>query len=451
MDPIRCYNYDSFPLETKFGWMQTGAGANAAAGFGRMLAQLAADFAAADTNIRAGLRRRGIDGWAGHAARVANAAIGASVTTLAAHSERATSGSGAANHYGDSFAATKNAIPAPPEHSIGHALASETASRFAGGVAIPGPGVVIGYGAGVAADYVQQLAAYRKADELANDALREHEVTTRRVLAAFHGVVAGGPAEGAHPGVVPTARPSAGIRMPRPPATGGSDAHGATGSGAVPGHASGTTYPDSGLDGAGINEPPINKPGTVEAGNGGSRAGEPPTGGPATGADNGQPGHRPTVPTSWTPLPALGTAADPGGSGSYLSDRQAPDHPDPRSRPMATGNFPATMPALPDSGGPANRTPYRDGYRPLAPRPPGPMATADPVAEMARAGAATDRSRAGAVPLTPGAGGLAGHEREHRNNHFLPDDSPFRADDDLIGIPPPVIGTDYARPGEPRR
>ena len=186
MDEIPCFFYESTPLEQKYEWMRSGPGGAASIGFGDDLARLAADFTAADANIGQKLLRRGLGAeWQGQAATAADGALNRAAAVVAANAAPGNAGRDSAHRYGDSFEVAKNAIPRPPSvgqnswwgsraDELGTALNDTFGSTF-----------------GVQSDYAKRLAAHQTADQAANDALRQHESTTRTVLAAYQSAITG--------------------------------------------------------------------------------------------------------------------------------------------------------------------------------------------------------------------------------------------------------------------
>src|ERR1700761_9034873 len=70
------HRYEGYSLETKYGWLQRGQGADAVTDGADFLAKLAGDFAESERTIRTALGRLGVS-WHGVAAEQAAAALGA--------------------------------------------------------------------------------------------------------------------------------------------------------------------------------------------------------------------------------------------------------------------------------------------------------------------------------------------------------------------------------------
>jgi hypothetical protein len=423
MDAIPTFNYDAYPLEQKHQWMQSGPGASAAIGFGDGLSQLGADFAASDTNVGNNLIQRKLaDDWQGRASSAAGDAVNRAATSLAGTATPGNTGGASSQRYGDSFTATKNAIPAAPsvgENSWWGRAADELGSELDD---------MFGTTFGVQSDYSKRLAAYRAADQAANDALRAHEQTTRTALTTYQtaittpaAAVTGGPGDrpgGGGPGGGGPGAGGGGTGGAGPSRTGpGGPGAGTGGRGGAdrPGGPGPTGPPPGGTSPAGVppvGPPPASPPPT--GGTGPTRPNGPPTAprDPAVfapGPDAGPGPHRPAPEPAAVPPPVLPPIVGyPGGAGTG----------------HAGGPGVSPLPARP--GG---------GAEPSGGRGPGPGAEPGP--------AASSGTRLGAGPGPMpfggfGAGGLGGQPRDHRNNVFIPDDEPFRVEfDDLT---PPVIG-----------
>jgi len=441
MDDIPCFYYESASLAQKYQWMHSGPGGSAAVGFGDGLAQLAADFNASDANIGRNLvqRRLGTE-WQGQAATSATEALNRAATAIAANAAPGNTGRDSSHQYGDSFNATRNAIQLVPDAGANSWWGRQA---DAAGTALND---TFGSTFGVQSDYSQRLAAYRAADQVANDALYKHETTSRTVLAAYQGAITG---QAAAPTTdrAGTGSDQAPHGGPPPSAHGGPVAGGPGAAGVTPTSAAGGSGPGSG---SGRTDPTGTGPGGVAG------AGRP---------GDGQTTEVPTTaPAGFTPLsPASGAPAglQPGPTGGFV-----PAGP-------GAGSVPPPLPPLDGgfAGGPGNGGAGYGGAGYGGPaggaagyggeggygggRSPAPRGGAGALAEGAgRApaggyGSGGEVGRAGAsagpagMPMG-GGGAAAGEDREHHNTVFLPDDEPFRVDfDDVTGA---VIGL----PDEPR-
>jgi hypothetical protein len=448
MDKIPCFYYESASLGQKYQWMHTGPGGSAAVGFGDGLAQLAADFNASDANIGRNLveRRLGTE-WQGQAATAATEALNRAATAIAANAAPGNTGRDSSHQYGDSFNATRNAIQLVPDAGANSWWGRQA---DAAGTALND---TFGSTFGVQSDYSQRLAAYRAADQAANDALYKHETTSRTVLTAYQGAITG---QAAAPG---SGRAGTGDDQPT---------HGGPPPGAHGGPAAGTSGAAAAGPAAGVGAAGGPGPGS------GTGRTDPTGAGPggAAGAGRHDAGQGPEAPTTapagFTPLgPVSGAPAglQPGPTGGYV-----PAGP-------AAGSVPPPLPPLDGGygGGPGyggagyGSTGYGGtgyggrvdgasggggGYG--GSRSPAPRGGTGPLTEGAGRASASGSYGAGgevgrAAPSTGpagmpmgGAGAAGGEDREHRNTVFLPDDEPFRVDfDDVTGA---VIGL----PEEPR-
>lgn len=409
MKSIGTYLYDGFPLETKHAWMQTGPGVSAATLLSDALAQLSADFGAADANIGRNFIKRKVGAeWTGQAAEGAAAAIDRAAAALAAQGHAGQAGSGSVDQYGQSFVATKNAIPEPPRHGVGSALASSSAGTGAvKGAAALGPvGAAVGYGAGAASDYFNQQAAYQQADQRANDALLAHEQNTRGALTAFQNAI---DSDANQPSTTSSASadPSAISSQQTTPA-------------------------------GGTGQPGGAPPGGAAAGAGGAQqpSGAVPSGGSGPGATG--PSGAPLAPR---PTGALdGMVRTPNGS--FV----------PAANVASSGTAAPPMPPV-GGGYPGNGGGHRTGLggglaQPLTARGTGALPTDTRVNGFGAAPSESveRQSGRGGVPVG-GVGGVGkgGEDKEHRNDVYIPDDSPFRLtdDDDELGVVPSVITPEY--------
>jgi hypothetical protein len=419
MELIPCFNYEAFPLEQKYQWMRNGPGGAASVGFGDGLAQLAADFnASADTVGRNLLERRlGVD-WQGQAATAANDALNQAAGVVAASAVPGDAGRSSSHQYGDSFTSTKNSIPAPPSVGENSFLGSLADHTFAGTF-------------GVQSDYSKRLAAYRAADQAANDALVQHENTSRAALTAYGGAVTGqtqAPAAGAGGGAGPrVGGPGSGV-----PAGG-------------PGDGSGGGLAGPGKGGGG----PAGSGAGHGAGRGPGGAGHGP---PSVGAGHPSPMPPRTTPATVSPVdpvpdPLSGRQGG-GWGGAPLAAGQG--HTPPASLPPPAPPPPVVPPLAAD---PPPRHPAGGGEgRALSPRGGG-LAPVDRVGGGGPADGVRVRStgmpptapasgRTGAAgyppPIGPIAAGAGREDRLHRTTVYLPDDEPFRVE--LDDVTPSVIG-----------
>jgi hypothetical protein len=447
MEEIPCFYYESVPLEQKYQWMHTGPGGVASIGFGDGLAQLAADFNASDDHIGRNLvqRRLGTE-WQGQAATAATEALNRAASAIAANAAPGNAGRDSSHQYGDSFNTTRNAIQLAPDagqnswwgrqaDAAGSALNDTFGSTF-----------------GVQSDYTERLAAYRAADQAANDALYKHETTSRKVLTAYQNAITGqaaapglsqagtgsdqpahgGPATGAHGG----------------PAAGGARAAGAAPAGgagaAAGGHASGAGRGDA----AGAGPGGVGGAGHSGAGHGTQAPATPPAFTPLAPASAGSPALQPGPTGGYVPAgPGVGSAPPPplppldggfagpgyaGGTGYAGGSGYGAGGGGFGGGPGSTGGGSA--------GGAARSLAPRGGAGSLA-EGTGRASVAGGFGEVGRTGAPAG------MPMGGAGGGAAGQDREHRNSVYLPDDEPFRVDfDDVTGS---VIGLPDD-PDEPR-
>jgi hypothetical protein len=382
---------------------------------------LAADFAATDVNIGQGFMRRRLPEWTGQAAQAANLALDAASTSVAGSGRTGQTGGGSADRYGESFTNTKNQIPEPPSRTFGAALAGPDAAGYAAkGAKVIGPvGGAIGFGAGAAVDWVKEQMAYRQADQRANDVLKAHEGNTRDALTAFQTAIGDDPQQ---PGTTPPPGPGNSIdpgRQVTPPGRGKPAIPDSRGSTPTP-HPGSQQHP-------GGTDPSNTDPSSTHPDN--------------TDPGAKQPGTRPsgpalpqrTAPSSWT-LPPLPPAASPQPNDlvrlpndTLVPRANLPAHGYPQYTPLPPGPLAPRTPVAP-------RTP---GY------PRGPVSQSENLGGAAAAAAAKAETGGGLPMGGMGAGaGKGEQERLHRNNTFIPDDSPFRFTDEELGVVPAVIGPD---------
>jgi hypothetical protein len=458
MEEIPCFYYDSIPLEQKYQWMRSGPGGAASIGFGDGLAQLAADFNSSDVNIGRNLlqRRLGTE-WQGQAASAATEALNRASAAIAANAVPSTTGRDSSHQYGDSFNAAKNAIQPMPDAGQNSWWGRQA---DAAGASLND---TFGNTFGVQSDYSKRLAAYRAADQAANDALVRHETTTRTVLTAYQNAITGHAPADVGPKSAPGATPH-----------GGAGGHGAGGPGAA------RAGSRAGGAGAGAG-------GSSGAGGAGA------VGGAHHGADSGA-GAAATLPsTSAPPTPAPTTAPagftplNPPGGGSLMpgpSGGFVPTGPVSGAGSTPPSSIPPPLPPLGGSYGGAGADRHdgsggarqggagysgagysgagyggvgyggaggehggagSGGGRPLSPRGGG-MPPGEPAGRFAGGGPSEGAGRAGGPAGMAGGGmggmggGMGGHgqEREHRNSVFIPDDEPFRVE--FYDVTPSVIG-----------
>jgi hypothetical protein len=452
MDEMPCFNWPAFPLATKYAWMQQGRGAAGSVNFGTRLAHLATEFSQTDARMRQALSPVG-GNWDGRAASAATAAATAAASVVSANAAPATTGQSSSHQYGDSFTTTRNAIPNPAEVGRGGFWGD-----VAGGLRAAGGGVGAVLGAGV--DYVHQLVAEKQADDTANQALTQHDSTSRTTLAAYSGAITG------HVSAPPNTRGSGDQVSPGHGPVGGPGGAGSGGAGS--GGASGVPGPTAGAGasgggagaaGSGSGSAAGGGPGSGAGGAAGPGGGTG-SGGSGSGAGGTSAGGLPTgpavtTPSGWTPLNPVNPTANPlvpGPNGGlvpptpgYQPPASTPSFPTPALPPLGTGGGPhAGIGAHAGAG-------YAGGYggagHPLAERggPATPAGTGRPgTGGGTPGGAATAGERAGGAGGMPmggmGGAGRSGQDKDHRNNIFIPDDEPFRVEfDDLSDA---VIGPD---------
>jgi hypothetical protein len=417
---------------------------------------LAADFNASDANIGRNLlqRRLGTE-WQGQAATAATEALNRAAAAIAANAVPSTTGRDSSHQYGDSFNAAKNAIQPVPDAGQNSWWGRQA---DAAGASL---NVTFGSTFGVQSDYSKRLAAYRAADQAANDALVRHETTTRTVLTAYQNAITG-PAAADGPKAVPGATPHGDAGGP---GAGGSGA-GTGGRGA----AGGQHGADPGA-GAAASTPPT-LPSTAAPSTAAPSTAAPSTTAPATAA----PPTPTTAPAGFAPLNAPGGGSlMPGPSGGFVptGPGSGAGSPPPSSIPPplpplgggygGSGGYGGAGPDRHD--GPGGARPSGTGYggagyggaggehggagsgggRPLSPRGGG-LPSGEPAGRFAVGGPSEGAGRAGGPAGMAGGGmggmggGMGGHgqEREHRNSVFIPDDEPFRVEFD--DVTPSVIG-----------
>ena len=453
-------NWAAYSLRGKYQMMHEGPGSEAVAPAARTLGVLAPEFGVSSDKIQAALRGTGAE-WQGQAATAFSRTMRQAAEWAQRSSQASKAGADQVHGYGSSYDTTRNKIPSPVEigeNSFLGQLADETGGALRDS---------FGSTFGVQSDYAKRVAAHRAADEMANQALVQHENLTRQAVASF-----------------PESQPTPPITNPAASATsvgghgaggGGMDTSGGVGSGG--GHG-GAAHPGDSTPTASAGWTPVNPPAGArpDGGPGGSAGRGGPPGAPApdyagTGIAGapapvrplpaGGGGWRPSAPPLPTGTWGLGTAGPgfgPGGSGlSPAGSGYGPSGPSSGARPsygsagtsgygagshgtsgygMSGGQGAGGMRELGARGGPAFAEPSgRPGLGP-----PGLLAEG----AAAGRGVAGMGGMAGMPPMMGGAG-LRGQELEHHNNVFIPSDEPFAVDpgDDLV---PPVLGEPGAQP-----
>ena len=172
------HRYEGYSLETKYGWLQRGQGADAVTDGADFLAKLAGDFAESERTIRTALGRLGVS-WHGVAAEQAAAALGAAADWARGGAVSSAGGSSSIGEYGESFARLRSRVAEPP--------APARSSRPGAVLGGPPDAVSPDFGAvsGLRSDYRRDLAEYQRLDRAANDALYAHEAQVRAAVRAF--------------------------------------------------------------------------------------------------------------------------------------------------------------------------------------------------------------------------------------------------------------------------
>jgi len=460
-------NWAAYSLLGKYQMMHDGPGSEAVAPAASTLGVLAPEFGVSSDKIQAALHGTGVE-WQGKAATAFTSTMRQAAQWAQRSSRASKAGADQVQGYGSSYDTARNKIPSPVEigeNSFLGQLADETGGALRDS---------FGSTFGVQSDYAKRVAAHRAADEVANQALAQHENLTRQAVASF-----------------PDSEPAAPITNPAASATsagghgagsGGMDAGGGRGSGGYgdPAHLGDSTPT------ANAGWTPVQPP-----------AGTPPGGGPGGGAGSGGapvPGHTgngvggvpapvgplPTGGGGWRPSTPLrpsgawgGGTAGYGGLGGSGFGSSAPSYglggasngarPSYGAGGHGTSGYGAGSSGASGYGASGYRTgggpgsdgaPGSGGVRELAAR--GGPGFAEPsgrpglgmhgvLAEGALAGRgpAGMGGMAGMPPMMGGAG-LRGQELEHHNNVFIPSDEPFAVDaDDLV---PPVLGEPGAQP-----
>lgn len=426
-ETIGIYNYPGHTLQEKYGWMQQGKGVAAAEAAAEGLGKMAPEFVESSDIVQHGLRKIGVN-WTGLAASAAAGDLQEVARWAASNGQASQSGGAQVQRYGTSFAEAKAKVAKPVEVGenswwgrqadvLGQALDQSFGSTF-----------------GVQSDYAKRVAAYRAADEAANAALRAHEQNAREALASFPDVqTMPAPAGGGGPGSSP-GHPAS---LPAGTLASGSPGVGIAGS---PGTGSGS--PGTGVGGG------LGDGGTMSGSGAGGvpRSPEPP---PATHTAGWQPNTpAPGTPTPGAPAPGMQA---PGGAASGGVPTASPDGGASGVTPPVVGPVSAgrggwrapgavgpNLGGAGAGGGYGAPLPSRGGSGPVDPG--GRLGTFGmQTAEFGPAAAGRTAGIGGLPPPMMGGAGLAGVEREHRNNVFIPSDEPFVVEhgDDVV---PPVLG-----------
>jgi len=218
-----------------------------------------------------------------------------------------TTGRDSSHQYGDSFNAAKNAIQPVPDagqnswwgrqaDAAGASLNDTFGSTF-----------------GVQSDYSKRLAAYRAADQAANDALVRHETTTRTVLTAYQNAITG-QAAAVGPKAVPGSTPHGAAGGPGAGGSGAARAGSKAGDAGAGTGGRGAAGGQHGADpgaGAAASAPPT-LPSTAAPATAAPSTTAPPTAAPSTPAPT-------TAPAGFAPLnPPGGGSLMPGPSGGFV-------------------------------------------------------------------------------------------------------------------------------------
>ncbi|MGQ0482491.1 MAG: hypothetical protein ACT4O0_15890 [Pseudonocardia sp.] len=448
MVEIPVFNYDAFSLETKFGWMQAGAGPDSAFVGGDRLRKIADRLTASDRIIGQNMLRRKLGtGWEGTAAAQAGAALNRTADTISAAARAGGSAGGALRGYGDSFVTVRNTIPPPVvigqnsvlgemADGLGQALKADVQTDF-----------------GIQSDYTRRLAAHAAADAAANQALKAHEEATRQSLTVYASAMPGAGAPGpAAPGGGADGVLDGGADGVLGGGVGGRGSATPDGAGGAGGGTSGAAAGAGAAGGGGM--------GGSSGGIGGSGGGVGVGSGGGAGAGDGD---------GWTPAGTDSASAGPPGlapgeNGGFVPAANAlgqhvpppialpPTGAEPRGRgPGSAGGYRAAGagPASGGGGGAGASLAARGGAA-SAGAGLGSIGGSGPVAGPGGVG----RGGPGGMGLPPMGmgGGAGGQDREHRNQSYVPSDEPFRATDqpDQHGFvaTAPVLGVPDAGGGQ---
>lgn len=180
MTQIDYQRYEGYDLATKYGWMQTGAGAEAAAGARRLLGDAANAYAGSDQALKTALRGLSVD-WTGSAATATAGALNRAAQWVAGAGQAGGTASGQVDRYSGSFAELKPKIAPPYEMNGLQSFAVDYAMA---------PVRVFD----AQADSAHLVAAKnRQLDDDANRALYAHEETSRGAVGGFPQVTAMAP------------------------------------------------------------------------------------------------------------------------------------------------------------------------------------------------------------------------------------------------------------------
>jgi uncharacterized protein YukE len=378
---FQCTNWAGFALQQKHQMMHTGPGATGVTQVAQTLGALAQPFQNAITDTQTALAKIGV-AWDGTSASGFVSAMQQAGQWSQQNSEALTTGASHVQQYADSYSTTKNAIPNPAElPPIGHNSFLGGAEDFVG----------------LKSAYAERVAQWQQANKTADDALARHEALAQKMVNSF-----------------PTVQPA-------PPLTNATVAP-ATPHGSDPNTTNTHGGPGSQPPGGGPNtngpNAKANTPGTTPGGN----------------TPQSQTG--PNSPNS--PVPSMPTSTSPS---SYSPPPPTPLNPA-DSTNLPGSNVGPGLPPMPTPGYSPNRSYTPNGPRPTpAPtRSPGrPAAAAASESGLENtAGSAAGAGKPGGMPPGGMGGGRGKEERQHRNNHFIPSDEPFRVK--ITGVAPPVLG-----------
>lgn len=171
MPEIPDYDYRTFPLETKYRWMQEGSGVDGTAPSARSLGALAPAFEESASVLQSALRGTGAT-WRGTASNAVSGSLHQTAQWASTTARNSKTGGNQIDTYTESFSRAKNSIPLPVD--VGE-------NSFLGGIADSKFGHVFG----MQSDYNKRLAEHREADQIASDAMKDYETTARAAIGAF--------------------------------------------------------------------------------------------------------------------------------------------------------------------------------------------------------------------------------------------------------------------------
>ncbi|WP_028937930.1 PPE domain-containing protein [Pseudonocardia spinosispora] len=390
----KCTGNETFGLRELYTQLHTGPGVTVVTPASDGLKKFAPLLSGAGERIQREISSTG-QTWQGQAAESAAAAMTQLGAWANKGSQAGSVGGGQVQAYADSFVNLKNAVaapvPVPPLTDL-----DQVREFF-----------------GMSTDHSVAIKRNQDAAAAAIAALRHHESTTTGAINAF-----------ADPGDVPQVTNSATASLT-----------GSPGGAGQPPSGGGASMPPGGGGGA---EPSA---GGGPAGAGGGGAGDS-GGGSKGGGMPVPPGH--TGISSSTPPPPSPLIPPVGSGGAVPHSGTAPGGGPGGITAPAGGYTPAHRPApvRPGyrSGAPAVRPLAARGEEMLGQRP----GYGAGVAEPAGSGASGRPAGPGAMPMGgPGGAGVRGEGREHRNNTFIPDDSPFKIPDEELDYVPAVIDAEY--------